>query len=179
MSNIGFDLDDTVIDHTHHHLLLLQDYIPNITLNAIKEGSYKSLLTQEQYVAYKRKLYGPYTPSADPTRGIIEMFKTLQAEQHTLFIISRRPPEYQNYAEQWIETHLSFLAHSNVIFVSHYSEKNVHCQHHDIQYYIDNDPDALQYIQPPTTPFLFDEHNLYPNTPYTTIHKWKQLIEWL
>src|SRR3989344_4168881 len=99
---IGFDLDDTIADHTFNIVKLAKEYgISTSSLTLPKKFSIPKILSKEQYHGFKERLYGEVSLTAIPMEDSQDVMRDLHKDGMEVFIISRRLLS-REYALQWL-----------------------------------------------------------------------------
>jgi len=119
---LGFDLDDTIIDHTRNRIVLAWEYGYTLTENDLRNPP-RAPLSDTELKTFLDTLYGPLSMSAPPIAGSVDVLRALADEGTSLYIISRRHPEGRPDACRWIARHLPFIPKNHILFVDEAGSK--------------------------------------------------------
>lgn len=146
---IGFDLDDTIINHSPHR--------DEMTRNGPLD---------------KTALYGEISAHAPAHADALAVIEEL-SKLHDLYIISRRSPETREYARHWIETRLPFIPLDRVHFVITDHEKDLVCKRLGISLFMDDSRVVIGALTE-AKGFLFDPHNTKSDAIFPRISSWQE-----
>ena len=174
---IGFDLDDTIADHTFNIVKLAKEYgISTSSLTLPKKFSIPKILSKEQYHGFKERLYGEVSLTAIPMEDSQDVMRDLHKDGMEVFIISRRLLS-REYALQWLAKHFPLLREECVHFVNKDIEKGPICAELGIKIFLDNKPEVLEHIPKTTIPILFDRFDAYKEFPWKRVSSWREFHE--
>ncbi len=106
--------------------------------------------------------------------GAEEAILRIQDAGANVHIISRRPPEFQSFAIDWLRENMPFIPEHQIIFTASDQEKSIHCTKIGLQFFLDDTHEVLKHIQPPTAPILFDRLGEQKNSPFQRVATWQE-----
>ncbi|OGZ45672.1 MAG: hypothetical protein A3C84_02475 [Candidatus Ryanbacteria bacterium RIFCSPHIGHO2_02_FULL_48_12] len=172
--DIGFDLDNTIIDHDWNVERLAR------TLGRVPPGQamtrefLRSWLSKEAYQTLKQSIYKAMTLEARVMDGSREIISRIIDAGTEVYIISRRPPEFQSFAIDWLRENMPFIPERQIIFTANDQEKGLHCTKLGLRFFLDDTHEVLAHIQPPTAPILFDRMGEQKNSPFQRVTTWQE-----
>ncbi|MFA5001190.1 MAG: hypothetical protein WC531_03120 [Candidatus Paceibacterota bacterium] len=126
---IGFDLDDTIIDHEP---------------NRIKLSRKLNLPKHDQRL--KKILYAEISAKARPLKNARLIVRKLSKDGYRLIIVSRRKRGGRQFGRQWLADHLPAIKKSNVFFVDKDKDKTIICRQQQVEIFIDDSLEVLEHL---------------------------------
>lgn len=174
--NISCDLDGVIIDHKGNQQQLLWKYGFSIPRDDISRELIKSLLSPEEYLEFKEKIYEAMSAQAEEIAGARQVLQRLLGEGHAVSIISRRG-RGKAQALAWLADRgfTKFLPESQIHFVDTNEEKEILCKKFNIDLHIDDLPEILEILKTPKHRILFSASIRKHHAATAVVKNWEEL----
>lgn len=174
---MGFDLDDTIINHTANRKILaekyqLGEYTDSELYNLKQQGVEPAVVS-----ALKKELYEDISLQAAPFPGVLDVMRQLMSD-YNLFIISLRySPEY---GRQWIAKNLPFIKEENIFFTTSKEAKAPIAKNCNLKAFVDDNKKVLTYMSEQQNRVMFDYHRICnEEIDVPVVHDWYELRSYL
>lgn len=155
---IGFDLDDTIRDHS----------VNRRRLN-------KKLGLPPDKTEFKKILYGQMSLTCRPMSGSLIVIKKLLNLGHKIIIVSRNKVDGRIFARQWLNKYLPGISARRIYFVDDNKTKNLICQKEKAQIFVDDKPAVLKSLDKPIVKILFDPQKEFESKKYLCVSSWREI----
>lgn len=174
---IGFDLDGVIVDHTLAKIELVSKFGYKIKKSDTPSEVLRTILPKEILEAVQRNLYNEIHPSSFLMFGVNEIIPKIKALRVKYFLISRRKISgpaigFLVKNDLWP----AYFNESNSFFVLEKEDKDKKAKELGITHYVDDEVAVLEKLKSVNHRFLFDSHNVFPNTDfYTKVASWEDI----
>lgn len=180
--NIGFDLDDTIIDQTENKIRLAAKFGYQLNEYEVQGNVFDDHVPQPDHLKQiKKELYGSHTLIAKPMPESVSVLTELSRQSHELYIISRRDENSQDNARRWIKENIPIFKNENIIFIKEDFVKRKIIQDKNISLYVDDKYKIIRELRDITNPVLFVSPHIADwnneDVGITFIRNWLELID--
>jgi len=173
-SFIGFDLDGVIIDHTASKIIAAGQRGIFLHPEDTPSGVIKKAISSEEiYESVENAIYYETRGYSLPFVGIRELLESIKRRKISYALISqRKEPKYAIDLLKRYDIWPRYFSEQNANFVVDIEEKNVIAEKLGVTHYIDDRTDVLARLVSVKNKFLFDPHNVWPDSDlYIRIRK--------
>lgn len=174
---IGFDLDDTIIDHVPNRQRLAAQFGLSLSDEQLYDLSRQSGIPKTLIRSYKQELYGPLSLSAPIMPGARDGLEKL-AQQFRPVIISRRYSVEE--AKQWVQENLGDLFNpTDIYFVTENHEKAPLAEQHELVAFVDDNPVVLDHMPASIMTIQMLRFPALEPNKHIQVESWPEVLEHL
>lgn len=157
---IGFDLDDTIIDHNPNRKILAKK------MN--RPASDREL---------KKILYAEMALNSPPISGSLKTIRQLFKNGHRVIIVSRN--KTPKFSRRWLKRYLPEIKPRDIFFVKENKDKAKICQQEKVAIFIDDLPEVLSFLDKKIVKILFHRRKKLITNQYLVATNWSQIKQLL
>lgn len=175
---IGFDMDGVILDHTQNKLLLAKKLKLNIKKKETPTDIIKALIPSSDYPKYQFDLYDnpKFKYSCSLMNGTKQVLEKLIKNKTPYFLVSRRKKPIG--ATKILKHHglwPKYFNKTNTFFVLTPKDKNTKSKELGITHYFDDQHTILNELVSVKNKFLFDNLDVFKNSPMRRVKSWKEI----
>ncbi|HEY4521886.1 MAG TPA: hypothetical protein VJH05_01965 [Candidatus Paceibacterota bacterium] len=174
---IGFDFDGVIIDHTLTKIKLAADFGFEIQPKDTPPEILKNILSKDVLEKFKKNLYYNLHQESFLMNGVLDTLNKITTKDLPFFLISRRH-QTSTAVEILIKNKLwpQYFNKSNSFFVVEKEDKDIKAKELGITHYFDDEISVLEKLKNVSNKFLFDTHNVFPESElYTKVSSWEEI----
>ena len=174
---VGFDLDGVIADHTLAKIKLAADFGFRIQQKDTPSEILKTILPSDVLEKLQGNLYDSLYQESSLMSGAREAFEKISAKNLPFFLISRRKQplaavKFLIREKLWPR----FFNKTNTFFVVEKEEKDTKAKKLKITHYFDDETGVLEKLKSVSNKFLFDNHNVFPESAfYKKVSSWEDI----
>lgn len=159
---IGFDLDDTIIDHGPNRAKLLAG-LPH-----------PDLWSPEELEQFQNTLYGEISLQAEAMEHAHNVIAAIQKTGTQPYIVSRRGGSRRAFALEWLEKNLSLIERDNIHFVDTDQEKRDVVEKLGIEMFLDDKTRVLEHLPDNIKKVLYTKGKNTKTSTFDTVSDWQE-----
>lgn len=173
---IGLDFDDTIIDHTKARIKKARELGYKINSSGVSTRYLKEIVKKDDYKIIQQYIYGKATLQAPPVKDAIKIINEF-AKNYKLIIISRREPNFQNFAIKWLGQRnlLRSISRQSIFFSENDAGKNKIAKKAGVFIFMDDKMEVLEAMENVPHKILFDQFDVIKNSDFYKIKKWQEI----
>lgn len=154
---LGLDLDGTIADHTSAKVILAHELGYELLPSQTTSKALRSEMPEDVYKVFRDRLYTERVLHSPPADGVLDALKKLRVHGWDFVIISRRYPDAQIPARQWIARELGgLIPDKQICFVTEDAHKDTAVSAYGAAVYIDDQERVLNFLTTVDAKILFD-----------------------
>ena len=154
---LGLDLDGTLADHTMQKVALAEEYGYQLAPQHTRSKELRARLPADVYEAFRNRLYRERAHLSPKSEGALESLKALAQNGWDFMVISRRYPDAQEPAREWIQRELDGLVpDKQICFVLDDEQKDTAASVYGVSAYVDDQANVLRLLSSIDAKILYD-----------------------